>query len=85
MSVDGSADLLTGLRQRQDHERCQRRSENAPAGRSKIASDGWEGAAAGARHLFKQPHLNSAFQFDPMSLLSRPDLGSLGHGAQRRG
>jgi hypothetical protein len=29
--------------------------------------------------------LNSAFQFDPMSLLSRPDLGSLGHGAQRRG
>jgi hypothetical protein len=46
---------------------------------------GWEGATAGARHLFKQLTLNSAFQFDPMSLLSRPDLGSLGHGAQRRG
>jgi hypothetical protein len=29
--------------------------------------------------------VNSAFQFDQMSLLSRPDLGSLGHGAQRRG
>lgn len=29
-----------------------------------VRSDGWEGATAGARHLFKQPHPNSAFQFD---------------------
>jgi hypothetical protein len=30
-------------------------------------------------------HLNAAFLFDRLSLLSRPDLGTDGRGAQRRG
>ena len=85
MPAEGSADLLAGLRQGQDHERCQRRRENAPAGRSKIASDGWEGAAAGARHSFKQPHPGLSFpvRSNEPAFPSRP--GILGHGAQRSG
>ena len=54
---------------------CQRRREDASAGRSKNAS--LVGPFSGSR--------SSAFQFDQLGLLSRPDLASPGRGAQRRG
>ena len=47
---------------------CQRRRENASAGRRKNASQAQPVSAS----------LNPAFQFDQWSLLSRPDLASLG-------
>jgi hypothetical protein len=71
MSAEGSADLLAGLRQRQGGVRLHQTDRR-----------GGRGSAALVPSSLTP---NSAFQFDPMSLLSRPDLGSLGHGAQRRG
>ena len=60
---------------------CQRRRENAPAGRSKIALH--RRMAADAQHSVTP---NAAFQFDLMSLLSRPDLAtSWLPDAERRG
>src|SRR5437764_12744839 len=65
---------------------CQRRREDASAGRSKNASRAerrrvvtgtWRSTGQG------QPKLS--FPVRSMNLLSRPDLASPGHGAQRRG
>jgi len=42
----------------------------------KCITAGWEGAAADARHSFKQRHAELSFPVRSMSLLSRPDLAS---------
>src|SRR4029077_7076904 len=53
---------------------CQRRRENASAGRSKNALRTDGRSAANARHWFKQRHRGISFAVRSMSLLSRPDL-----------
>ena len=84
MSAEGSADLLAGLRQRQDTSAVNAGEKmHRQAGVRLHQTDG--GRPRERDTCSSSLTLNSTFQFDPMSLLSRPDLGSLGHGAQRRG
>ena len=65
--------------------RCQRRRENGPAGRSKIASQPDGRAAAEARHSFNQRHPELSFSVGSKEPAFRPTWQPGGHGAQRRG
>jgi hypothetical protein len=56
------------------NDECQRRRENASAGRSKNALRTDGRSAANARRWFKQRHREISFAVRSMSLLSRPDL-----------
>jgi hypothetical protein len=66
-------------------EGCQRRRDNASAGRSKNASRTGEGRRRmrGTRSIGVSP--NSAFQFDRLACFPIPYAAHPGHGAQRRG
>src|SRR6266446_2177756 len=66
----------------EDEIACQRRREDASAGRSKNAS---RTGVRGDGGLVRSGHPNSAFQFDQRACFPVPTWHHAGHGAQRRG
>ena len=79
--MTGRRDFLIGL----VAALCQRRIEDASAGRSKIASRGMDGRPAMRWSGSRRVTLNPAFRFDLRACFPVPTWHCPGHGAQRRG